>query len=322
MKQHAFEQLHQQQWQRLEQWLDKVDKRHQESRKESPAFPQLYRQVCQHLALARDRHYTPHLIERLNRLVLRGHQYLYTSRAGLLAEIVGFIGQTFPQKVRQEWLLVTLSSILFFGSMFTMFFAVLVYPDLIFYLLDTEQVFEVELMYSPTAEHLGRNRAAESDFLMFGYYIYNNIGIGFQTFAGGILFGMGSLFFLLFNGIVLGCVAGHLTQIGYTVPFYSFVAGHSAPELVAIALAGAAGLKLGEALVAPGRLSRLQALRNAATSSIRLIYGVIFLLVIAAFIEAFWSSNSAIAPLLKYTVGLSLWVILITYLVSVGRRGT
>jgi uncharacterized membrane protein SpoIIM required for sporulation len=322
LKQHTFEQLHQPQWQQLEQWLDKADKRDQESRKESVTFPQLYRQVCQHLALARDRHYTPHLIERLNRLVLRGHQYLYTSRAGLLAEVVSFIGQTFPQKVRQEVQLVTLSCTLFFGSMFTMFTAILIYPDLVFYLLDVEQVLEFEKMYSPTAEHLGRNREANSDFLMFGYYIYNNISIGFQTFASGILFGLGSLFFLLINGIILGCVAGHLTHIGYTVPFYSFVAGHSAPELIAIALSGAAGLRIGKALVSPGRLSRLQALRSAATDSMYLVYGVIFLLLIAAFIEAFWSSNSAIAPFIKYTVGLSLWIILTTYLVSVGRRGT
>jgi hypothetical protein len=154
LKQHTFEQLHQPQWQQLEQWLDKADKRDQESRKESVTFPQLYRQVCQHLALARDRHYTPHLIERLNRLVLRGHQYLYTSRAGLLAEVVSFIGQTFPQKVRQEVQLVTLSCTLFFGSMLTMFTAILIYPDLVFYLLDVEQVIEFETMYSPTAEHL------------------------------------------------------------------------------------------------------------------------------------------------------------------------
>ena len=41
---------------------------------------------------------------------------------------------------------------------------------------------------------------------MFGYYIRNNTGIGFQTFAGGLLLGLGTLFFLVFNGFYIGAV--------------------------------------------------------------------------------------------------------------------
>ncbi|MEN8218418.1 MAG: stage II sporulation protein M [Pseudomonadota bacterium] len=310
MKQRTFEDSHQQQWDTLEGWLDK--------RKNVAEFPQLYRQVCQHLALARDRHYTPHLIERLNRLVLRGHQHLYQTQSRLFAKIINFIGVEFPQRVRQESLLVGLSSLLFFGSLLGMFISVQFNPNLVYSLMDSGRVLEMEAMYEPKL--VGHNRDAESDFFMFGFYIRNNISIGFQTFAGGILFCVGTLFFLIFNGLYLGCVAGHLTHIGYSVPFYSFVAGHSALELMAIVLAGAAGLKLGLALIAPGRLCRLQALRHAAAQSIFLIYGVIIMLLLAAFIEAFWSSNAAIAPEIKYTVGGLLWIIVIAYFILVGRR--
>ncbi|EDN68430.1 integral membrane protein [Beggiatoa sp. PS] len=104
------------------------------------------------------------------------------------------------------------------------------------------------------------------------------------------------------------------------MPFYSFVVGHSALELIAIALAGAAGFKLGFALLVPGRLTRLQALRHAATHSIVIIYGVILMLLLAAFIEAFWSSNTAIDPNIKYTVGGFLWLSVVSYLVLVGRN--
>jgi uncharacterized membrane protein SpoIIM required for sporulation len=313
MKQRTFEDSHQQQWDTLERWLDKQPKD-----KNVAEFPQLYRQVCQHLALARDRHYTPHLIERLNRLVLRGHQHLYQTQSRLFAKIINFIGVEFPQRVRQESPLVGLSSLLFFGSLLSMFISVQINPDLVYSLMNFGQVLEMEAMYDPKV--VGYNRDAESDFLMFGFYIRNNISIGFQTFAGGILFCVGTLFFLIFNGLYLGCVAGHLTHIGYSVPFYSFVVGHSALELIAIVLAGAAGLKLGLALIAPGRLSRLQALRHAAVQSIFLIYGVIIMLLFAAFIEAFWSSNAAIAPEIKYTVGGLLWIIVIAYFLLVGRR--
>lgn len=311
MKQRTFERNHQQQWEALEGWLDK-------RRLPKGQFPQLYRQVCQHLALARDRHYTPYLIERLNRLVLRGHQHLYQTPSRLTTKIIHFISIDFPQQVRQEWRLVGLSSLLFFGPLLIMFLSVQINPELVFSLMDAGQVLEMETMYDPEAEYI--NREAESDFLMFGFYIRNNISIGFQTFASGIFFGFGTIFFLLFNGLYIGSVAGHLTHIGYTVPFYSFVAGHSALELIAIVLAGAAGLKLGLALIAPGRLTRLHALRNAANHSISLVYGVIVMLLLAAFVEAFWSSNAAIAPSIKYTVGGFLLVSLISYFILVGRN--
>jgi uncharacterized membrane protein SpoIIM required for sporulation len=154
---------------------------------------------------------------------------------------------------------------------------------------------------------------------MFGYYIMNNIGIAFQTFASGLLFGLGSLFFLLFNGLLIGAVSGHLSQIGYGEPFWSFVVGHGAFELNAIVLAGAAGLQLGWALLAPGRYTRSEALRLAAQLAIRLLCGAALFLLIAAFIEAYWSSMTYTGATVKYVVGAGLWLLVLAYLALAGR---
>ncbi|MNL26723.1 hypothetical protein D3C87_1482690 [compost metagenome] len=147
----------------------------------------------------------------------------------------------------------------------------------------------------------------------------HNIGIAFQTFASGLLFGLGSAFFLFFNGLMIGAVAGHLTHIGFGQTFWSFVIGHGAFELTAIALAGAAGLQLGWALIAPGRLPRAEALRLAARKSVLLICGVMLFLLIAAFIEAYWSSTTAPTPMTKYLVGAVLWMLVAGYLLFAGR---
>ncbi|MCY1393502.1 Stage II sporulation protein M [compost metagenome] len=155
--------------------------------------------------------------------------------------------------------------------------------------------------------------------MMFGYYIMNNIGIAFQTFASGLLLGVGSLFYLCFNGLLIGALAGHLTEIGYGPSFWSFVIGHGAFELSAIALAGAAGLKLGWAIIAPGQLPRGEALRSAAIVSVQLIYGVLIFLVLAAFIEAYWSSKTTLSVQLKYAVGTALWLLVGAYLALAGR---
>src|SRR5262249_27965486 len=143
-------------------------------------------------------------------------------------------------------------------------------------------------MYDPANRRLG-SREADSSLMMFGFYIWNNIRIGFQTFAGGLLFGVGSLWFLGANGIIIGAVAGYLTQVGYSQTFWSFVAGHSSLELTAIVIAGAAGLRLGLAVIAPGNLSRRAALVAAARPGVRLMYGAAIMFLAAAFVEAFWS---------------------------------
>lgn len=316
MKQTIFEHRHQKQWQTLEQWLGDLD---QHKKIDAIDFSQHYRQVCQHLALARERHYTPYLVERLNLLVLRGHQHFYQTQEPLVSNIVDFITFGFPHWIRTEYRFVFLSANLFFGTGLLMFASVLLNPELVYSVLDVHEVMSMEAMYDPDSDRWGYPRGSESHFFMFGFYIRHNITIGFQTFAGGILFGLGTLFFLIFNGLFLGCIAGHLTHMGYIVPFYSFVVGHSAPELIGIVLAGAAGMKLGSALISPGRLTRLQALRKNATESIYLIYGVIFLLLCAAFIEAFWSSNALIDPRTKYTVGGILWLGFLSYFTFGGR---
>ncbi|MEK1904216.1 MAG: stage II sporulation protein M [Pseudomonas sp.] len=321
MKQHLFEQRHNADWQRFERLLGQLEKGKAES-KPCEAFAADYRHLCQHLALAEERGYSSHLIDQLQRLAMRGHQQFYRHRSHLGAQIIGFVVAGFPQLIRREWRVVLCACLLFFGSLAVMGLLTWRFPDLIYSLLDPEQVSNMEKMYDPDARRIGRfsERDSGDDWMMFGYYIMNNIGIGFQTFASGLLFGLGSLFFLLFNGLMIGAIAGHLTRLGYSETFWSFVIGHGAFELTAIAFAGAAGLKLGWALLAPGRLSRREALRQAAGHAIQLVAGVILFLVIAAFIEAFWSSMTYTTHTIKYWVGGSLWLLVIAYFVFAGRN--
>jgi uncharacterized membrane protein SpoIIM required for sporulation len=175
-------------------------------------------------------------------------------------------------------------------------------------------------MYSQAADALGRTRDAGDDWTMFGLYIRNNVGIAFQCFASGITAGIGSVFFLVYNGALMGAVAGYLTERGLAAPFFSFVATHGAFELTAIALSGAAGLKLGHSLLAPGRLTRGQSLVQAAKQCVVIVYGVAAMLVIAAALEAFWSSAAWVPYGVKYSVAGFCWVAVLAYLAAQGRR--
>ena len=327
MNQEQFIACHQPKWQQLENWLDALNTPGTQhtlptsTALENADFPYLYRSVCHHLALARARCYSHSLIERLSMLVLNAHQHLYSSPPNLWRKIVFFTAAGFPKLVRREWRLVGLSTLLFFGPLVSMLLTVQLSPEMVHTLLDPEQTREFEQMYSTElTQRPGRERDAQSDFLMFGFYIRNNTSIGFQIVAGGLLFGLGSVFFLIFNGLYIGAVAGHLLNVGHTTPFFSFVAGHSSLELTAIVLSGAAGLKLGVALINPGRLSRMRALRLHARVAIKIIYGTAAMFLIAAFVEAFWSSLTWIPPAFKFLVAAFLWLAVIAYFGTVGLR--
>ena len=132
-------------------------------------------------------------------------------------------------------------------------------------------------------------------------------------FAGGLLLGVGAIFVMLFNGSFFGAIAGHLINTGGHEAFFTFVIAHGAPELTAIVLAGGAGLRLGWSIIAPGQWSRLDALRLAARDALPTMYGVFALLLLAAFIEAFWSPRDFEATI-KYSVGAACWALLYLYL--------
>ena len=320
MKQSVFESRQQPQWQAFAEQLKQL-----EQGKAKPGdmanFPRQYRRLCQHLALAQERGYSSYLVDSLQQLALRGHQQMYRHRGQLTANVLSFVLADFPRLVREQWRFVLIASLLFFGSLVGIALLVYLFPDLIYSIVSPQQVAEMQGMYDPEVSRLGRaaERASSEDWMMFGYYVMHNIGIAFQTFAAGLLFGLGSVFFLIFNGLVIGAVSGHLTEIGYGQTFWSFVIGHGAFELTAIALAGAAGLQLGWALIAPGQLTRGESLRLAARKSVQMLCGVMIFLLIAAFIEAYWSSTTLIAPWVKYLVGAALWMLVTAYLGLAGR---
>ncbi|MFT5681943.1 MAG: putative membrane protein SpoIIM required for sporulation [Myxococcota bacterium] len=302
-------------WEALEQVLDRLEGGQTVA---APDFPQAYRRLCQQLALARSRAYNPDLVDRLNRMVLRGHQQLY-GRPLIAPRLLEGIQRTFPRRVRQEWRLVAASAALFVLPLLLTVLAIKLNPESIHSVLDPMMLENVEQMYDPDSEQFLHERSAETDIEMFGFYIRNNIGVGFRIFASGLLAGLGSVFFLMFNGVSIGAVIGHLENIGFVGTLYPFMIAHGAFELTAIVLAGAAGLRLGLALIAPGRYSRRTAMAQAAKTAMPIVYGFTGMLVIAAGLEAFWSPRHTLPLGLRYGVGAAMWVLVGVYLAGAGR---
>jgi uncharacterized membrane protein SpoIIM required for sporulation len=319
-----FEELYQGEWNELEALLDQLLRRKKAARDAAPIQGErvavLYRRACEHLALARARSYPAYMLDQLERLTADAHQVIYQRREFGLAKIRHFLNAEFPQTVRANAVYVWLSAALFYIPALVIGWLMYARPELILSVVDARTAASFEQMYSEAAKAVGRE--AQSDWVMFGFYIRNNIGIAFQCFAGGLFAGIGSLFYLIYNGAIIGAVSGYLTERGHGPTFWAFVVTHSAFELTAIVLSGAAGLKIGYSLVAPGRLTRLQSLVAATRECAPIVAGTAMMLFVAAALEAFWSSANWLPHFMKYGVAAGCWIGVLGYLTLQGRSAS
>jgi uncharacterized membrane protein SpoIIM required for sporulation len=303
-----FESANQAAWRELETALGRSERSLDPDR-----FLNLYRVCCEHLAFAQARGFPLHLIERLAVVTSRAHQIAYRQSDVGWKRVIRTLLDDFPAMVRSHWLYVAFAFALFGVPTIGLGIAVYLQPDLILSVVDRHTVSAFAQMYSPEAHSIGRPRDVASDWMMFGFYIKNNIGIAFQCFATGLVFGLGSIVFLLFNGAFGGAVAGYVASLGYAGTFFPFVATHSAFELTAIVLCGAAGLRLGRSVLLPGQLTRTTALEIAAKETSIIVFGAAVMRLIAAAIEAFWSSAAWVSPTAKYCLAGFCWILVLSF---------
>lgn len=314
MSQETFVSRYSQGWLDLEEMLDRLEKRDVD--RPTGNFPRDYQRACRHLAMARSRGYSLGVRVRLERIVERGHAVLYRHRRAPWDQIWEYVAGGFARDVREHWPFLAVASLLFWGSFLGMLGWVLLDPEVATKIAGADQLIMYESMYSETNV---LEREAGDDLAMFGFYIFNNVGIALRTFGSGLFFGAGSLFVLVFNGVFFGIVAGHLSNAGYGEQFWPFVIGHGAFELPAIVLSGMVGLKIGAAPLWPGRRRRVEALMEASRESVGIIFGFSVMLLIAAFIEAFWSPRVILGVTNRVVVGAMLWALVCGYFAFAGR---
>lgn len=316
-----FESRYAAEWQRLAQQLDDLEKPRLKHKAgiDAAGLASAYRRVCGQLALAQSRAYPLHLVERLATLSQRAHRQIYRQAPNSLARLQALVRVHFPRRLRAHRGSLLLATLAFMLPLLAALAATWREPAFALTVMDAQRLADLEHMYGDAEHAVGQLRDADTDWQMFGFYIRNNISVAFQCFATGLLLGVGSLFFLVANGVLIGAAAGYLTARGLGHNFWPFVATHGAFELTAIVIAGAAGLSLGHALLAPGRRSRSAALQAAAREAAVLVGGATTMLLVAAAVEAFWSSARWVDGSVKFGVAALCWTGVLLFLARSGR---
>ena len=316
MTQNSFVNRKESSWKDFEEMIKK-GKKHLKSK--ASYFPAAYRELTQDLNTAKANGYSSVLIERLNFLVLEGNQILYSKRSWSFNKVLDFFLITFPSAVRSQWRSLGVSLFIFYGLI--IFFTMLCVrnPLMVNQIIGHSTARQLEQMYNPENDYYLTPRDISTDADMFGFYVFNNISIAFRTFAGGILAGIGSILILAFNGVYLGVATAHIINSGYGNTFFPFVIGHGSFELTAIVLSAQGGLILGFSLFFTRGRSRQTSLKIAGETALPLIAGAAVMLLLAAGIEAFWSSRHELPLYLRYGAGAVSWLLVILYFCLAGR---
>jgi uncharacterized membrane protein SpoIIM required for sporulation len=280
----------------------------------------LYRSVSADLARARSNGVGTAVVKELQQLTSRGYSQIYQgSRRQEWQALWDFCCYGFPEAVQQAWAYIAIATSLFgLGALVGGWYA---WQDPSFMVLVLGQDFVEEVKTSQelwTVSILGVEPVASSGIMI------NNMAVALRAMVGGVAMVMPqppwlmppggfTVFVLLVNGVMIGCVGVLVAQANLAYDLWAFVFPHGALELPAIFMAGGAGLLLARGILLPGNYRRGDALRIYGLQAARLLYGLIPMLAIAGLIEGFFSPQLWIPNPLKYAVGLGLFLALLGY---------
>jgi len=302
-------------WARLESLLGDIARHglHALGRDELRELGLLYRQTATDLSAVRGDPSSVQQSRYLNQLLGRAHNAIYSGQKKTLGRVVQFFWNEYPVIFRQ-YLRYTLTATAIFaiGGLASMF-VTLSNPDFMRQFLGPQMVSTIE-KHEMWTHSVVAAAPQESSFIMT-----NNMTVSFMTFAGGITAGLWTLFQLFFNGMLLGVIGVACGMNQMSVKLWSFVAPHGVLELPAIFIAGGAGLRLAQALLFPGTLSRRDSLAVGGNEAVRLLVGVIPMLFVAGMIEGFFSPSS-VPTAFKFVLAAAIFAMFALYLVR-GARG-
>ena len=319
-KSERFVAQNRQQWTRLRSLLQKLRKMPPSAleQEEVREFPRLYRLVCGHLAAAKTLKLSSDVVDFVNNLVGESHQHIYNFPPVEKSQIKGYFTGTLPFVMQKNWKFLALSSLLFLLPLLATGFVCALDPAIPALLLPPQLMDQMAASYSK-AQTGGRDMVMSTVALTF--YMQHNITIAFFSFASGILLGLGTIYFLIYNGITLGAVGGYIISLGYGHNFFNFVTAHSVMELTGLITAGAAGLCLGYAMLKSGRYKLKDRLATAKNNLFNMVAAAALMLLTAAAIEG-GISPQPLSYIFKIIVAILSILVLLHYFYTIPKRLT
>lgn len=298
-------------WSRLEWLLQEGEKNGINSltRSELRELALLYRQTAADLSTLREDSTGQHFSRYINQLLGRAHNTIYSGKKSSAIGMLFFFRDSYPRLFRQSLAYTVSAFLIFMAGAVVGLLLTATRPEFMHELLGPQMVETIERRQMWTRSIVAIKPLASSSIMT------NNLGVSFVTFASGIAGGLGTIYMMLLNGVLLGVIGTACWLSGMSLSFWSFVAPHGVLELPAIFIAGGAGLKLAQGLLFPGVLSRRESLIVSGAQAVRLVVGIIPVLIVAGIIEGF-ISPAELSPAIKFVFAGVMALLLTAYLSS------
>jgi uncharacterized membrane protein SpoIIM required for sporulation len=283
-------------WIAFDALLTRLEKRGAKglSSEELLQLPVLYRATLSSLSIARATSLDKALLDHLEALSMSGYFLIYGVRQSRLDRMLRFFTRDWPLAVQAVWKETLIISLIIILGAVTSWLLVTNQPEWYYNFVDEgmsggrDPRATVEFLQS-TIGH-GKAAAGEEDGAMhiFATFLFtHNSGVSIMSFALGFAFGIPTMMLEFYQGISLGAMLAVFTGKGLGVDFGGWLFIHGTTELFAAALSGAAGLRIGGAVVFPGARGRLQAASDAGRTAGKVMVGVILMLLVAGLLEGF-----------------------------------
>jgi len=299
-----------QHWQRMEGLLKRQRGRKDESSDEVLEFINGYRSLSRDVSLARHVLGGSRITTYLESLLVQAYDTIQRRHYPLRLQLLKLLRDEIPAVVRELAWPILFSLSIFVVTALIGWWLVDTYPELVSLVASEEMIRNVQQGSLWTDDLLNVMPSS----LLSVSILTNNIMVTFFAFALGIFYGLGTLYIMGLNGLMLGGVFAFTHQYSMAHRLFEFIVAHGMVELSVIVLAGAAGMKLGEALIRPGQLTRVAAFQQAVSKAGKLIALGVPLLIGAGIIEGNISPNPAYDLTFRVTVGSIYWIVMVLLL--------
>ena len=288
-------------------------------------LPILYRATLSSLSIARATSLDKALLDHLEALSIRGYFLVYGVRETRWSRIRRFVLYDWPAAVRAVWKETLIISLVIILGALTSWSLVAHNPEWYYNFVDESMSggrdprATVEFLRS-TLGHGKDGGGEESGLHVFATFLFtHNSRVSIMSFALGFAFGVPTMMLEFYQGIGLGAMLAVFSSKGLGLDFGGWLFIHGTTELFAAALSGAAGLRIGAAVVFPGARSRLEAAADAGKTAGKVMVGVILMLLVAGLLEGF-GRQLITDTMLRYAIGTVMLLFWLGYY-YIPRRG-
>lgn len=301
-----FRAAHEADWARLEELVGRLEKRSIRSLDDDDllALPVLYRTTLSSLSVARDTSLDRALVAYLEQLCTRAYFQIYGVPTPARQQVAIFFADSWPNAVRALWKETLICVALTVAAAWIAYLLVQSDPGW-FYAMMPEGLASGRDP-SASAEYL-RSTLYDSNgdgwLMTFATYLFtHNSQIAIFAFALGFAFAVPTILLILYNGLMLGAFFAVFAAKGLAFNLAGWLAIHGTTELFAIAIAGAAGLRIGTAVAFPGQLSRMESAVRAGKLSATAMAGTVIMLAVAGLLEGI-GRQTITDDLSRYLIG-------------------